>query len=99
MLDVELQDLDGSPFGLEGVAVAATTREWRCRQLPSGGGLRVSLTDFQCSEVRRHGIDPTDPVVTRAIGLAVAEALRHPLPAGSPGRHVDVTSDHLRRAG
>lgn len=95
---VEIRDRNGAPFTLEEVSVPETQREWRCPELPSGGGMRVLLAPFVWLGAKRAGITVSEAVVGRAIGLAVADELRRPLPQGASGREVRVGTRHLRRA-
>jgi hypothetical protein len=95
---VEVRDGERTTFTLEEVSVPETQREWRCAKLPSGGGMRVLLTPFTWLGAKRTGMIVSETVVERAIGLAVADALWHPLPQGASGREVRVGAHHLRRA-
>jgi hypothetical protein len=94
---VELEDTNGSRFVLEEVETGATRREWLCPALPSGGGLRVSLTTQEGDWARKH-VEVTEAVIEEAIKLAVASALRQRRRPDAPGRDVVVTQRHLRKA-
>jgi hypothetical protein len=95
---MKLQDANSLPFELLEIPCTGATRwEWRCPTLPSGGGLQVSLTTQERSRARKH-VEVTEAVIEKAIGLAVAAALRQRLRPGAPGRHVVVTQRHLRKA-
>jgi hypothetical protein len=96
MNGISLQESSGT-FVVHEMDIAALRREWRCEEVPSGGGLNVTLSSRQCALAEQAGISVDEALIEKAVQLAVTEALSEPL-AGAPGREVVVEAAHLRRA-